>query len=55
MARSMTPTVDALRHAKSEGLRLILVTGRELTDLFNTFAAPTCSIGSSAENGARAL
>ncbi len=31
------PTVEALRRAKAAGLRLVLVTGRELTDLFNTF------------------
>ena len=32
------PTLDALRRAKAAGHQLILVTGRELNDLFNTFA-----------------
>lgn len=31
-------TLDALRRARQGGLKLILVTGRELADLFNTFA-----------------
>ena len=31
-------TVASLRRARDAGLRLLMVTGRELTDLFNTFA-----------------
>jgi hydroxymethylpyrimidine pyrophosphatase-like HAD family hydrolase len=31
------PTLAALTRAKEAGLRLIMVTGRELSDLFNTF------------------
>jgi hydroxymethylpyrimidine pyrophosphatase-like HAD family hydrolase len=30
-------TIECLRVARQDGLRLIMVTGRELTDLFNTF------------------
>jgi hypothetical protein len=32
-----TPTIEALERFKSTGLKLILVTGRELPDLLNTF------------------
>lgn len=32
------PTVDALRRLKASGVKLILVSGRELTDFFNVFA-----------------
>ena len=46
------PTVDALRRVKAAGLRLVLVTGRELTDLFNTFEHPDLFERIVAENGA---
>ena len=46
------PTVEALRRVKAAGLRLILVTGRELTDLFNTFEHPSLFDRIVAENGA---
>jgi hydroxymethylpyrimidine pyrophosphatase-like HAD family hydrolase len=46
------PTVDALGRARAAGLRLILVTGRELSDLFNTFAHATLFDRIVAENGA---
>jgi hydroxymethylpyrimidine pyrophosphatase-like HAD family hydrolase len=45
-------TTDALLGAKSAGLRLILVTGRELSDLFNTFAHSDIFDCIVAENGA---
>lgn len=45
-------TVEALRHAKGNGLRLVLVTGRELTDLFNTFEHSILFDRIVAENGA---
>lgn len=45
-------TVDALKRAKDAGLRLIMVTGRELTDLFNTFAGTDLFDRVVAENGA---
>ena len=45
-------TVEALRHAKSMGLRLVMVTGRELTDLFNTFEHSILFDRIVAENGA---
>ena len=45
-------TVESLRAARGAGLRLILVTGRELTDLFNTFAHATVFDRIVAENGA---
>lgn len=44
-------TIDALLRAKGAGLRLILVTGRELTDLFNTFAHSDIFDCIVAENG----
>jgi hydroxymethylpyrimidine pyrophosphatase-like HAD family hydrolase len=46
------PTVEALRRVKAAGLRLVLVTGRELTDLFNTFEYPDLFERIVAENGA---
>lgn len=46
------PTVEALRHAKGKGLRLVMVTGRELTDLFNTFEHSILFDRIVAENGA---
>jgi hydroxymethylpyrimidine pyrophosphatase-like HAD family hydrolase len=46
------PTVDALIRARGAGLRLILVTGRELSDLFNTFADAALFDRIVAENGA---
>jgi hydroxymethylpyrimidine pyrophosphatase-like HAD family hydrolase len=46
------PTVQALRHARDNGLRLIMVTGRELTDLFNTFEHSDLFERIVAENGA---
>ena len=46
------PTVDALIRARDAGLRLIMVTGRELSDLFNTFAHTDIFDLVVAENGA---
>ena len=46
------PTVEALRRAKAAGLRLVMVTGRELTDLFNTFEHSGLFERIVAENGA---
>lgn len=46
------PTIAALRRARSEGLRLIMVTGRELADLFNTFEHADVFDRIVAENGA---
>jgi hydroxymethylpyrimidine pyrophosphatase-like HAD family hydrolase len=46
------PTIEALRRARVEGLRLIMVTGRELADLFNTFAHADLFDRIVAENGA---
>ena len=46
------PTVDALRRAKAAGLSLLLVTGRELASLFNTFADSAVFDLIVAENGA---
>jgi hydroxymethylpyrimidine pyrophosphatase-like HAD family hydrolase len=45
-------TMDALRSARAAGLRLLLVTGRELTDLFNTFSGIEIFHRVVAENGA---
>jgi hydroxymethylpyrimidine pyrophosphatase-like HAD family hydrolase len=45
-------TVAALQRGRDAGLRLILVTGRELTDLFNTFAHSALFDRIVAENGA---
>lgn len=44
-------TVDALLRARTAGLRLILVTGRELNDLFNTFPHTSSFELIVAENG----
>jgi len=46
------PTVDALLRARAARLRLLMVTGRELTDLFNTFAHADLFDVVVAENGA---
>ena len=46
------PTLEALRRAKTRGLRLVMVTGRELTDLFNTFEHALLFERIVAENGA---
>ena len=46
------PTVEALRRAKAAGLRLVMVTGRELSDLFNTFEHSGLFERIVAENGA---
>ncbi len=45
-------TLAALHAARAGGLRLIMVTGRELSDLFNTFAAVDLFDRVVAENGA---
>ena len=45
-------TVEALRRAKAAGLRLVMVTGRELTELFNTFEHAGLFERIVAENGA---
>jgi len=45
-------TLAALRAARAGGLRLIMVTGRELSDLFNTFDAVDLFDRVVAENGA---
>jgi hypothetical protein len=45
-------TVHALARARNRGVRLLLVTGRELSDLFNTFAHATAFDRIVAENGA---
>jgi hypothetical protein len=45
-------TVDALRRAKANGLRLVMVTGRELSDLFNAFEHTDLFERIVAENGA---
>ena len=46
------PTIAALGRAKAEGLRLVLVTGRELSDLFNAFEHSDIFDRIVAENGA---
>ena len=46
------PTVDALLRARAAGLSLLMVTGRELTDLSNTFAHTDLFDLVVAENGA---
>ena len=46
------PTVDALRRLRQRDIRLVMVTGRELTDLFNTFAHVDIFDRIVAENGA---
>jgi hydroxymethylpyrimidine pyrophosphatase-like HAD family hydrolase len=45
-------TLDALTRAQQAGLRLIMVTGRELSDLFNTFPQSAMFDLIVAENGA---
>jgi hydroxymethylpyrimidine pyrophosphatase-like HAD family hydrolase len=45
-------TVEALMRARDASLRLVLVTGRELTDLFRTFPHPALFDLIVAENGA---
>ena len=45
-------TVDALRRARDAGLRLVMVTGRELHDLFATFEHTAMFDRIVAENGA---
>jgi hydroxymethylpyrimidine pyrophosphatase-like HAD family hydrolase len=45
-------TVKALKHAKGKGLRLVMVTGRELTELFNVFEHIGLFERIVAENGA---
>jgi hydroxymethylpyrimidine pyrophosphatase-like HAD family hydrolase len=45
-------TIHALREAKAQGLQLVMVTGRELADLFNTFDHPELFERIVAENGA---
>jgi hydroxymethylpyrimidine pyrophosphatase-like HAD family hydrolase len=45
-------TVRALRRVREAGMKLIMVTGRELTDLFNTFAHVDAFDRIVAENGA---
>jgi hydroxymethylpyrimidine pyrophosphatase-like HAD family hydrolase len=45
-------TLAALQRARAAGLRLVLVTGRELSDLFNVFAHATLFDRIVAENGA---
>jgi hydroxymethylpyrimidine pyrophosphatase-like HAD family hydrolase len=46
------PTIEALRRARAAGLKLLLVTGRELSSLFNTFAHADVFDQIVAENGA---
>jgi hydroxymethylpyrimidine pyrophosphatase-like HAD family hydrolase len=46
------PTLDALARARAAGLRLIMVTGRELSDLFSVFPHPALFERIVAENGA---
>ena len=45
-------TVKALKKAKAKGLRLVMVTGRELTELFNVFEHTELFERIVAENGA---
>jgi hydroxymethylpyrimidine pyrophosphatase-like HAD family hydrolase len=46
------PTIDALKRLKESGRKLLLVTGRELDDLFKTFEHPELFDRIVAENGA---
>jgi hydroxymethylpyrimidine pyrophosphatase-like HAD family hydrolase len=46
------PTLDALKRGRGAGLRLIMVTGRELDDLFTVFPHPAMFERTVAENGA---
>ena len=45
-------TIAALRDARAQGLQLVMVTGRELADLFNTFEQSDLFERIVAENGA---
>jgi hydroxymethylpyrimidine pyrophosphatase-like HAD family hydrolase len=45
-------TIDALKRARESGLRLVMVTGREISDLFNTFDHGDLFDRIVAENGA---
>jgi hydroxymethylpyrimidine pyrophosphatase-like HAD family hydrolase len=45
-------TIEALRRVRQAGKRLVMVTGRELSDLFNTFAHSDLFERIVAENGA---
>jgi len=45
-------TIDALTRARESGLRLVMVTGREISDLFNTFDHGDLFDRIVAENGA---
>lgn len=45
-------TLDALRRAREGGLRLLMVTGRQVSDLLTTFAQPRLFDSVIAENGA---
>jgi hydroxymethylpyrimidine pyrophosphatase-like HAD family hydrolase len=46
------PTLEGLRRARAGGFRLVMVTGRELSDLFNTFEHSSLFDRIVAENGA---
>jgi hypothetical protein len=46
------PTLDALRRVRAAGLKVLLVTGRELSSLFNTFSHAEVFDRIVAENGA---
>jgi len=46
------PTIEALNRARAAGLKLLMVTGRELNDLFSTFAHAALFDAIVAENGA---
>ena len=46
------PTIDALTRLRNRGVRLVMVTDRELTDLFNTFTHVDLFDRVVAENGA---
>ena len=45
-------TLDALYRARTGGLRLLMITGRQVSDLLSTFAHPTLFDAIVAENGA---
>jgi hydroxymethylpyrimidine pyrophosphatase-like HAD family hydrolase len=47
-----TATVEALTRAREAGIKLVMVTGRELSDLFNTFDHSALFDAIVAENGA---
>src|SRR5688500_17483104 len=46
------PTIDALQQLKDSGRKVILVTGREITDLYNVFTEPRIFDLIVGENGA---